>query len=523
MNVPCNNCGKNLSVSVELYGRQGRCPICQTIMTFPNPQQRETGSQGQITPPPLPNRERGEVGTGASQQLASGNRSTSPPVPRHPANRSNGAQKSPLEQTTIADLEETATATADLKTCRICTRSNPPIANYCYYDGSSLSADSREGPVRAGNMAFPAPFFFSSKTMCANFNELAFACHSNWDEALRHLAEGNWQTFFGNIGRLDLSLAAKDAAQNPNADQGLSQLLERFPAEPDFLRPASLKVQPPEENLGQLQPGTNRTFEVTLVNQGMLLLQGFLWSDCEWLALGDNINASQKVFQTRDFYTLSVRVLGDKLRAGRVPLKGEIIVETNGGKAVVPVTVEVPVQPFPGVPEVANNSLSGSRSPRVLAVQAKENLKDAAVLFEAGAVRLWYEVNGWTYPVAGASASGKAAIQQFFEALGLTKPPLLQLKNQAITCQGMMGQRISTSLTVLADESKPIFAHGWSDQPWVEVGPFLRIDREIRILVEVLVPPCPGEVRHAQIQIRGNGNQVFTVPVTVAVGAEDFC
>ena len=51
--------------------------------------------------------------------------------------------------------------------------------------------------------------------------------------------------------------------------------------------------------------------------------------------------------------------------------------------------------------------------------------KAAAPLLENGEVARWFEANGWTYPVDGPAARGVAAVQQFFESMGLSKPPLV--------------------------------------------------------------------------------------------------
>src|SRR5207248_2194765 len=127
-------------------------------------------------------------------------------------------------------------------------------------------------------------------------------------------------------------------------------------------------------------------------------------------------NASAKFFQTRDKYTLSVRVGGHKLRAGKKPLDGQIIIDTNGGRQTVAVRATVPIHPFPPG-QVADNVLAGATSPREVAVRAKQHPTEAAVLFDQGAVKAWYESNGWTYPIVGTQAPGKGALQQFFEAL----------------------------------------------------------------------------------------------------------
>src|ERR1019366_8622018 len=100
---------------------------------------------------------------------------------------------------------------------------------------------------------------------------------------------------------------------------------------------------------------------------------------------------------TRSVGTIPVRVVGSKLRAGSKRLHGEIVVDTNGGTITVPVWADVPIRPFPkGV--YANDVLAGARSPREIAVKAKEHPDEAALLFAQSAVKTWYESNGWTYP-----------------------------------------------------------------------------------------------------------------------------
>ena len=38
-------------------------------------------------------------------------------------------------------------------------------------------------------------------------------------------------------------------------------------------------------------------------------------------------------------------------------------------------------------------------------------------------VQRWYALNGWTYPVSGPQVKGVAGVQQFFEGMGVSKPP----------------------------------------------------------------------------------------------------
>ena len=132
-------------------------------------------------------------------------------------------------------------------------------------------------------------------------------------------------------------------------------------------------------------------------------------------------------------------------------------------------------------------------SPHEIAVKAKEHPQDAAVLFELGAVKTWYESNGWTYPIEGSAAFGKGAVQQFFEALGLTRPPILKIDTAFILFQGHAGQCLSRRITLSSDEPKPVYAHVFCDQDWVNFGPLKFMGNRVKIPIDIIVPPRPGE------------------------------
>src|SRR5437868_5064512 len=109
--------------------------------------------------------------------------------------------------------------------CRICSRTHPDDAAYCYHDGRPLLKDLDQGPLRIGSLPFMRPFYFSDGRPCTNFNELALACDKNWEEARWVLAGGMWPEFFGGMGRIDLATAARHAAQQPDPDLALCQFL----------------------------------------------------------------------------------------------------------------------------------------------------------------------------------------------------------------------------------------------------------------------------------------------------------
>jgi hypothetical protein len=404
--------------------------------------------------------------------------------------------------------------------CPTCFRINPTNAAYCYYDGRGLIAAALKGPLGLGTQPFPLPFSFFDGQGCTNYNQLVLACDRRWNEARGYLVNGTWTSFFSAIGRPDLVALAMQAAKETDADVGLCRLLEGLPADAEALRPPKLALASPVEDLGALEPGKDRKIELAIENQGMLLLRGSGTTDCDWLSFGDQQgNASAKLFQTRDTYTLSVRVVGSKLRAAKAPLEGQIVIDTNGGRQTVAVRATVPARPFPKG-QKANDVLAGATSPREIAVKAKARPKEAAVLFEQGAVKAWYESNGWTYPIRGTQAKGKCALQQFFEALGLTKPPRLEINTERIVCEGKVGHRLMKKVIVHTKESKFVHAEAHSNQNWIKVLPATPQGNSVTLPLRIEIPPRPGETLDAIVTFLGNGQQRFDVPVTLTVAVK---
>ncbi len=396
--------------------------------------------------------------------------------------------------------------------CRNCSRVNPPEAQYCYWDGAVLDGRGQgSGPIAVGAQPFMSPFVFPSGRQCRNFDELVLACYGEWHEAINLLRQGYLEGFFGALGRADLALAARQAAQTADLDRGLDHLLSKLPA--STRQPPKLFAQPLEVNLGQISRQGDHSFLLRIENQGMGLLQGsVVRDDTAWLTLGEGAGAPRKVFQCLHEFTLPVQIHGKALRAGNKTLEGRLIIESNGGTTVVLVRADVPVRPFP------DGVLAGAISPRQIAEKAKANPKGAAPFFEKGAVAAWYESNGWIYPVQGPPSSGLGAIQQFFEALGLVKPPVVEISETAVHLQGTPGACLEHVLQVRAQEKRPVFAYATTGAPWLLIGRIRLEGRTARIPLKVPnVPDRPGEQLQGKVQVTANGGQRFLVEVTLSV------
>lgn len=398
------------------------------------------------------------------------------------------------------------------QTCTRCSRVNPADALYCYWDGSTLPGhDSNETAGPVGSRRFPSPFVFPSGKVCHNFDELALSCHQHWHEAKEIIQQGFLEGFLSGLGRADLAMAARQAAGYPDPDRGLDQFLSMLPTQ--ALRPPRLEVEPLQINLGQMRVGEDRRFELHLNNQGMRLIFGTITrADCGWLMLGEPPGVREKLIDFGSELTIPVCVRGSRLRASHKPIEGRIIIDTNGGMAVVQVRVEVPVIPFP------KGVLAGAVSPRQIASRTKAALKEAAALLEDGSVANWYKDNGWSYPVQAPSSSGLGAVQQFFEALGLTPPPPVEISETAVMLRGQVGQRLQHKLEVRASVNRPVWAHSISDQAWLEASR-AKLDGRVATVPLLIrsVPDRPGETLQAQVTITCNGNQKFVVPVLLEI------
>jgi len=394
--------------------------------------------------------------------------------------------------------------------CNKCSRINPDEASFCYFDGSALVGHLANGaPVKTGARPFPHQFVYPSGRVCGNFDQLAVAFQENWAETRDLLQQGYLETFLGGLGRTDLAVAAREASLNPDRDRGLDQLLDKLPT--DVLRGPKLAVEPTEINLGQLTNRSNRHFELRLFNQGMRLLFGSV--TCEngvWLALGESPGAPQKVFQFESELTIPVQIRGKLLQASTKPQEGRLSIESNGGRWTVLVRAEVPPVPF------LDGVLAGAVSPRHLAEKAKAHPKEAATFFETGAVAKWYKDNGWTYPVRGPIATGVGAVQQFFEALGLTPTPKVEVSATTIILRGRIGQPVDYSLQITTQEKRPVYASASSDQPWLIIGRTKLDGRKATIPLTVpSIPDSEESTLKAKLTVTANGNQRFVVPVSL--------
>jgi hypothetical protein len=401
----------------------------------------------------------------------------------------------------------------NIQVCSRCGHVNPPQALYCHFDGLALGNGGTRGPLDSGSSLFASPLVFPSGRSCHNFDELVLAAEDHWGEALQLLRQGFLAGFLGGVGRGDLAYAALQAKDSPDPDRALEELLRRLPS--SARQPPRLHIQPPEFNLGIVQRGEQRRIFLVIHNEGMGLLHGSVASvDTPWLVLGDPPGLSTKMFECRGELIVPIQVLGDQLRAGDKAGEGALLIESNGGSLRIPVRAERTSQAFP------EGVLAGATTPRQLAEKARANPKEAVPLFEKGAVRAWYEANGWSYPIQGPQAQGLAAIQQFFEALGLVQVPRVHVSDLFVKFGGKPGDVLEHTLKAMTPENRPIYAFARSELPWLKVGPAVGAGKLLKIQLTATVPDRPGESLLGKLEVQINGGKRIVVAVSLAVSGQ---
>lgn len=358
----------------------------------------------------------------------------------------------------------------------------------------------------------PHQFVFPSGQCCRTYDDLVLASQAEWEVARDLLTQGVFQQFLATAGRMDLAQAAQQAKDRLDPDIALDNFLASLPAKVE--RGPRLDLNLRRLNLGTLRVGETRQIQLAVVNQGKGLLHGTLTvaDGTGWLKLGDGKGNGQCLIKTTRQQEITVRVDTHGLAAPH-KYSSKLTVITNGGIVEVPVGLDLEIQPFALPP------FEGISSPREMAERMRTHPKPAVPVLESGEVARWFEINGWTYPVSDATARGVAAVQQFFEGMGLSKPPVVQLSATAISQSCLVGEIVQGQLALRTGARKWIYARAESDAPWLRLteqnvsGP-----QQAVITFESHSQHLqPGRVHEANLQITANAGQVLRVPVRLEV------
>jgi hypothetical protein len=396
-----------------------------------------------------------------------------------------------------------------VQVCPRCQRANPQQAVFCHFDGVVL----RQGAVVAGLPAaqMTQEFVFPSKRRCRTIDELVQGCQYEWEDARELLQRGDFARFLSRIGRMDLARAAEEAQAQDDPDIALHNFVSNLPA--SQVQGPRLDLNPRRVQLGKVKTGDQRQLRLIVANQGKGLLQGKLTvsEGGQWLHADGSRNGSLALKASREQEVL-LRIDARGLVAPQT-YSGKLTVITNGGIAEVPVRLDVVATPFPRPP------FQGASSPRAMAERMRANPKPAVPLLETGEIARWFAVNGWSYPVGGATARGVAAVQQFFECMGLSKPPPLQVSDSEVRFLCTAPEVVRGEVVLRTGAKKWVYAMADSDVPWLKViTPAVSGPQQAPIAFEVdsgLLDE--NKIHEGSVLVVANAGQRFAVRVRVDV------
>jgi hypothetical protein len=392
--------------------------------------------------------------------------------------------------------------------CPRCQRANPGEAVYCYFDGIVLRQGVGMGPPPSQLLH---EFVFPSGRRCRTFDELVQGCQYEWEDARELLHRGEFAQYLGRAGRLDLARAAQEAQTQADPDIALHNFLSNLPA--TQTQGPRLDLNPRRLQLKAVRAGEQRQIRLTVLNQGKGLLQGKLAvsEGGQWLKVADGGDGQCALKTARD-QEVTLRIDARGLAAPQ-SYSGRLTVITNGGIAEVPVRLDLTAIPFSRAP------YQGATTPRGMAERMRANPKPAVPLLEGGEIARWFAANGWSYPVEGATARGVAAVQQFFEAMGLSKPPTVQLSEDEVRFHCVPPEVPRGKVTLRTSAKKWIYAQVESDVPWLKVStPSVSGPQQTTIAFEVDSSLMDGGRSHeGTLRILANAGQKLALRVRVDV------
>ncbi len=177
-------------------------------------------------------------------------------------------------------------------------------------------------------------FVFQSQKKAANIRQLIQICYQDWNEAVKHLYQGDFENWLKSIkGGKELAKKASAIRKNqPDKHLGLNEFLMSS----GYGIAPKLHVQPIKINAGQIPKGKCRNIILSITNKGRGYLKGTINSKENW------VNIRQKSFACPSNMTIRLYVNVDtKLLVKNKIHQTFIIINSNGGNAKIPISVSV--------------------------------------------------------------------------------------------------------------------------------------------------------------------------------------
>lgn len=211
------------------------------------------------------------------------------------------------------------------KICPKCKATINATDKFCCNCGSATQPLKRSTTSR---------FVFQSQKKATNIQQLIQICYQDWNEAVKHLYQGDFERWLKSIkGGKELAKKASAIRKN-QSDKHVG--LNEFLMSSGYGIAPQLHVQPIKINAGQILKGKCRSIVLSITNKGRGYLKGTINSEENW------VNIGQKSFACPSNITIRLYVNVDtKLLPKNKIHQTFIIINSNGGNGKIPISVSV--------------------------------------------------------------------------------------------------------------------------------------------------------------------------------------
>ena len=177
-------------------------------------------------------------------------------------------------------------------------------------------------------------FIFNSRNKATKIQQLAQICYKNWNEAIEHLYNGNFETWLKSVtgGKTLAKKAASIRKSQSDKHLGLNEFLTHS----GYGVSPQIQVQPTNIKIRKLPRGSRKRVMLTVMNRGQGYLKGSINIRGKW------INSSQQSFVCLNNMTTRLilnvdtgPLISDKTYQSTIQFK------SNGGNISIPVSVAV--------------------------------------------------------------------------------------------------------------------------------------------------------------------------------------
>jgi len=177
-------------------------------------------------------------------------------------------------------------------------------------------------------------FKFDSRKSATNIQQLAQICYENWNKAVQHLYNGNFETWLKTVkgGKVLAKKAAVIRKSQSDKHLGLNEFLMCS----GYGVPPQIDVQPTKIKIGRTPRGVRKRIILTITNRGQGYLKGLINIGVNWLSSSQQSFFCLNTMTTR----LILNVDTEPLNADKV-YHTTIEIKSNGGNINIPVTISV--------------------------------------------------------------------------------------------------------------------------------------------------------------------------------------